>query len=333
MARPRVFISSTYFDLKAVREDLDRFITSMGYEPVRHEVGQVAYGRDDRPEAYAYREIEFCDVLISIIGSKFGTASAGSEYSISQEELKKAHAHGKQVHIFIERAVHHEFRFYQANKGNTGVKYTSVTDTRIFDFIEEIYALSKGNPIFAFETGAEIVDVLREQWAGIFQRLLTQEAGKSQANLIEQLQLGLQTVDQMVKYLQDDRSKSASAIQEIVLSNHPIFKALRDSTKNPYRLFFQNLNEFEEWLQGARSYRRIESLKRPDYIAWTRALHPVRKDAKTEHQQLYVAKSLFDESGRLKPMGQSEWDDDYLVTERTAHAPNAFEDMDDDIPF
>ena len=44
MARPRVFISSTFYDLKQVRSDLERFVKDMGYDPVRHERGHIPYG-------------------------------------------------------------------------------------------------------------------------------------------------------------------------------------------------------------------------------------------------------------------------------------------------
>ncbi len=33
MAKPRVFISSTYYDLRHIRNDLDGFIKELGYEP------------------------------------------------------------------------------------------------------------------------------------------------------------------------------------------------------------------------------------------------------------------------------------------------------------
>lgn len=35
--RPRVFVSSTYYDLRIVRADLERFIKEMGYEAVLYE--------------------------------------------------------------------------------------------------------------------------------------------------------------------------------------------------------------------------------------------------------------------------------------------------------
>jgi hypothetical protein len=161
MARPRIFVSSTYFDLKVIREDLDRFISSFGYEPVRHERGHISFGKGEKPEAYVYREIEFCDILVSIIGGKFGSIANESEYSISQQELKKAHELGKQVYIFVESNVHSEFKYYQANKDVFDVRYTAVNDPRVYTFLEEVYALPKGNPIFTFETGTDLTTILR----------------------------------------------------------------------------------------------------------------------------------------------------------------------------
>jgi hypothetical protein len=42
MARPRIFISSTYYDLKYIRASLDLFIESLGFEPVLSEKGDIA---------------------------------------------------------------------------------------------------------------------------------------------------------------------------------------------------------------------------------------------------------------------------------------------------
>ena len=75
MAKPRVFVSSTFYDLKQVREDLDRFISGLGYEAVLHEEGDVAYGKESPPEAYVHREIELCDILICVIGGRYGSES------------------------------------------------------------------------------------------------------------------------------------------------------------------------------------------------------------------------------------------------------------------
>jgi hypothetical protein len=107
MARPRIFISSTYFDLKNVRADLEHFIREQGYDPVLHERGAVAYGSAEALERYCYKEIETCDILISVVGGRFGSKSDDSTYSISQTELRVALEQAKQVYIFVERDVYH----------------------------------------------------------------------------------------------------------------------------------------------------------------------------------------------------------------------------------
>ena len=75
MAKPRVFVSSTFFDLRQVREDLNRFISGMGYQSILFEAGDIAYGKDSPPEGYLPREIELCDMLICVIGGRYGTES------------------------------------------------------------------------------------------------------------------------------------------------------------------------------------------------------------------------------------------------------------------
>ncbi|MCE2432658.1 MAG: DUF4062 domain-containing protein [Candidatus Latescibacteria bacterium] len=48
MAHPRVFISSTYYDLKNVRADLERYIKDRGFDPVLNERGQIPYGNEEK---------------------------------------------------------------------------------------------------------------------------------------------------------------------------------------------------------------------------------------------------------------------------------------------
>jgi Domain of unknown function (DUF4062) len=41
MAKPKIFISSTFYDLKQIRSDLDNFVENLGYEPIRNEEGDI----------------------------------------------------------------------------------------------------------------------------------------------------------------------------------------------------------------------------------------------------------------------------------------------------
>lgn len=45
--KPRIFISSTFYDLKYIREDLANFVRSYGYEPVLFEDGDIGYVQEE----------------------------------------------------------------------------------------------------------------------------------------------------------------------------------------------------------------------------------------------------------------------------------------------
>lgn len=73
---------------------------------MRNEEGDIPYGKEQELEEYCYKEIENSDILISIIGGRFGTASKrGTESSISQMELETALELRKHSYIFIEKSV------------------------------------------------------------------------------------------------------------------------------------------------------------------------------------------------------------------------------------
>ena len=303
MARPRVFISSTYFDLRVVRADLERFMKEMGYEPVLFERGHVAYGKDDALEEYCYREITSCDILVALVGGKFGTQAREQRQSISQKELRTAIDNGKQVYVFVERAVHAEYKTYQKNKDVEGFTPISVDDTRVFEFLEEIYGLPAGNPIEPFEISDDIIRYLREQWAGLFQRLLQESARQSEFNLIKSLQNTALTLDQLVTFLTEERTKGDDAIKDILLSSHPAFDTVKKAAEIQYRVVFYTVDELSSLLSAC-GYQRIRGMGN-DALYWynSRLVKGIR-----------VAQSIFDENGKLKVVHPEDWEERYIAS-------------------
>ena len=90
MAVPRVFISSTYYDLKQVRYNIGDFIKSLGYEPVMHERAGVAYTQNTPLENDCYHELASCDIVVCIIGNHFGSQSLDNDLSITMNEIQTA---------------------------------------------------------------------------------------------------------------------------------------------------------------------------------------------------------------------------------------------------
>jgi len=261
MAKPRIFISSTYYDLKHVRADLERFIHERGYEPVLSERGSVPYGSEEKLEEYCYKEIELCDVLVAIVGGRYGTGSEHEPHSISQMELKTALDLGKPVYVFVDRNVWSEYSTYKANKDVDGIKYRFVDNVEVYKFLEEVEGLPRNNPIAPFETSRDITSYLQEQWAGLFQRLLQEQARLGEIRILEDMKSTARTLNQLVTFLTEERKKGDRAIRDILLSNHPAFEQLRKLLGVSYRVFFTNRQELDKWLKA----RGLEEVEEPSW--------------------------------------------------------------------
>lgn len=320
MAKPRVFISSTFYDLRYVREDLERFVLELGYEPVRYEAGGIPYSAKASLEESAYREVAFCDIIVCVIGGRYGTDSATREGSITQNELNEALTKGVQVYIFVEQNVLTELETFQLNKENKKTRYRYVDNVKVFEFMEKIYELPQNNPISAFQTSSDISTYLKAQWAGLFQRFLQEEKRLSEIRVLDEMKSVSSTLQQLVKFLTEERRNKDEAIQNILLANHPAFRRFTELTDTTYRIFFSNMKELNDWLK-ARSYKWIsnEEWDEGSVAEWS------NKKAKN-----YIALKydIFDGDGRLKPYSDEDWNDDWLI--KIDFSP--VED-DDDVPF
>jgi len=155
----------------------------MGYEPILSEKGDIAYQPDKPLDESCYREVQNSDMLVLIIGGRYGSESAknktkqsktfNSKYdSITKEELETAIKEDIPIYIMIERSVFSEYETYLKNKNNQDIQYAHVDSVNIFLLIEQILALPRNNPIFQFEKFDDIGSWLKEQWAGLFRELL-----------------------------------------------------------------------------------------------------------------------------------------------------------------
>lgn len=197
MAKPRVFVSSTYYDLKHLRSSLERFIESLGFEPILSEKGDIAYTPDAALDESCYREATSADIFVLIIGGRYGSEASIEEKKPNRSfferydsitKLEYRHAVGRNVptYILIEANVHSEYRTFLNNKDNTNVRYAHVDSVNIFALIEEILTQPKNNPVLSFERYSQMEQWLREQWAGLFKELLGRIAGQQQISSLSQ---------------------------------------------------------------------------------------------------------------------------------------------------
>lgn len=220
MAAPRVFISSTYYDLKHVRNDLEDFIKNLGYVPVMHDKGGVAYTQTDTVEDSCYHELTNCDIVICIIGNHFGTQSSNGDFSITMKELQTAIKNKKKIYIFIAKDVDIENRTYMQNKESGTFKPAYADDIKIHKFIEELRGTVKNNPIEQFENTADIINSLKNQFAGLFQNLLVREASLTEAKTAYDLQETTESFKELVSNFQQESERMLKSLEGTLLTTN-----------------------------------------------------------------------------------------------------------------
>lgn len=188
MAVPRVFISSTYNDLKQARNNIGDFVKSLGYEPVMNERSGVAYTQTEPLEIDCYHELASCDIVVCIIGNHFGSKSSVNDFSITMNEINTAIKNKKKVYIFIANDVFIENRTYEQNKDTGTFKSAYTDDIKIHEYISELKNNNKIHVIESFETTEQIIRTLKLQFAGLFQNLLAREASMTEAKTAYDLQ-------------------------------------------------------------------------------------------------------------------------------------------------
>lgn len=313
MAKPRVFISSTFYDLRHVRSDLERFIRELGYEPVLSERGQVPYGKQEALEQYCYREINMCDIVVSVVGGRFGSASAERPYSISQLEIKTAHELHKQIYVFVEKAVLVEYRTWLRNEANQEFKAQYVDDIRIYSFLKEIHSYLANNTVSDFDSVSEMIDFLRLQWSGLFQRFLQEESRREDYKISANLRATAEMLTKIIEYLTAERDET---VKTLLVHNHPVFAQLADAAQIPIRVQFLDRDELER-LMVAFGYS--EDITFDGDLVYTHA-------TLTEKRGVTVLGEIFGGDNRLKPVEPGDWDRIFV----TFTIENV---EDDDIPF
>lgn len=212
MARLRVFISSTCYDLDILRGELRPFIAGMGYEPVMSDYSDVLYDPRSHTHDSCLKEVPGCDMVVLIIGSRFGGTAVPSalqqmdfaaieklstkaglveskeKLSITQLEVLKAVESSVPVYAFVDERVLHDHHVYEKNKDKKElieqIDFPSIhkreTAKYIFEFINFLGHRTTNNSILAYSRLEDIRQQLASQWSQLFQRLIFESRKRTQ---------------------------------------------------------------------------------------------------------------------------------------------------------
>ena len=180
--KPRIFVSSTFYDLKILREEIHNFIKQYGFEPIECETGDIGYVPWQSLDKSCYEAMADCDMAILIVGGRYGSPKTGEkpsdfeEYiSVTREEFRTAVKNGIPIYVFVDSKVHTEYELYKTNIDNQkileGFKFKATQNINIFRFISEIYGIPT-MAVTPFGKTQEIRDYLQGQWADLFKKYL-----------------------------------------------------------------------------------------------------------------------------------------------------------------
>lgn len=176
----------------------------MGYEPVMSDYSDILYDPRSHTHDSCLKEVPGCDMVILIIGSRFGgvaipaassqldfaeleqlSTKAGvlesrDKLSITQLEVLKAVEQSIPVYAFVDEKVMHDHQVYERNKDKADIidqiEFPSIqkreTAKYIFEFINFLTHRASNNSITSFSRLEEIRLHLLSQWSQLFQRLL-----------------------------------------------------------------------------------------------------------------------------------------------------------------
>src|SRR6185312_14581871 len=91
MPSPKVFVSSTCYDLGMAREQLRSFLVKLGYEPILSEYSDILYDPRTHTHTSCIKEVPNADMVVLLIGSRFGGKAVPEALgTIDMENLVKS---------------------------------------------------------------------------------------------------------------------------------------------------------------------------------------------------------------------------------------------------
>lgn len=264
MATPRIFVSSTCYDLNEVRDNLYGFIESLGYIPVFSDKNDVFYHPDLHSHEACIKEIENCQIFILVLGGRFGGQYIyDMEKSIVNAEYHAAKKMNIPIFTFVKREVYEDHRVFVRNKKEKPelydqIEYPSIekqdTVLRIFNFLDEVRKADVNNAFFTFEFSRDIRDILKKQLAGMFYDFLWNRKKEKEKERFEEMLTNLSLLGKKTEeiieniYKKVDETEAQTEINKL------------DITSNASKFWYLLLRKFE--LTPATDIDRIKELSK-----------------------------------------------------------------------
>ena len=252
MAIPRLFVSSTCYDLQEIRFQLRNFIRDFGYDAVMSEFDDIFYSYETHVQDSCIEEINKCHLFILVVGNNYGSFYHQDKQenitpdSVTLREFRRALDVRIYKHIFINKYVEYDYKNYKRALDKFNLRYfqennVSNEETEnvrsnlkmqfdeqyhfpydsykyVFYFLDIIHELKEGNAINTFENFADIKETLRKQWAGFMFESLTKK-DKISIAVIQPLETKIDRIEKSITKLFENKTSENGDKVTFDLSN------------------------------------------------------------------------------------------------------------------
>lgn len=246
--KPRIFVSSTFYDLKYIREDLSNFIEMHDFEPVLFENGDIGYTPGKRLDQSCYEQMASTDMVVLVIGGNYGSAASEeiedefNEYmSVTRKEFQTAVSERIPIFAFVDASVYAEYGVYEVNyeqieQQEYKLAFKSTKNINVFRFIREIKGIGDIS-ITEFKKVTDIKEFLSKQWSDMFKNYLSilRESNKDDKlidtvgelkTLVKQMNVMLNSVGGKVFANDNDNYRNVIQLQQVISATDKIAKSL-----------------------------------------------------------------------------------------------------------
>jgi len=173
---PNVFISSTIDDLRYLRDALRDAVLDLAYHPVMSEYGEVGYLYPVTAAESCYQSIHQCQMVIIIIGRRYGDLSANGGISVTHKEFRTARDSNIPLIAFVEASVLNYKEVYKTNPDpKTWQQFPQMDHPEMtFSLIDEITNANSYNGLIPFANISDAKQALKSQIANFVGESLSQ---------------------------------------------------------------------------------------------------------------------------------------------------------------
>jgi len=136
-----IMISSTVKDFKDARKILKDVLVAAGYKVLISEDGSILTDSSEETYESCLKAVEQSNIVIFLIGSRYGSLFDETHgISVTRQEYRHAKAIGKRYFVFVDGGVWTAYSVCKSylEKGLPFVESSSLSDSRIIDFIDEV---------------------------------------------------------------------------------------------------------------------------------------------------------------------------------------------------